>query len=203
MKSRDELGWIHEDNKIEVIRVIDAAERASQRWAWAATDFLTPSVHADCIQVLKSMASNDIGFVSFGGFSSAERCRLLVGRREALPHLGLGEAAAADGDKEAEEEREANVAAIEIRGNFIFDPAQHPDFLGACLGTGINRSKVGDILVLGEVGAQALIDPMLLDHFETSLVQVRTVPVKVKRIPLSSLKVREPKMEQVQTIEAR
>jgi photosystem II S4 domain protein len=94
------------------------------------------------------------------------------------------------------------VAAIEIKGNFIFDPASHPDFLGAILGTGIQRGKVGDILVLGETGAQALIDPLLLDHFATSLTQVRTVPVKVSRIPLSQLKVREPKMEEVQTVEA-
>lgn len=28
------------------------------------------------------------------------------------------------------------VAALELKGNFMFDPAKHGDFLGAILGTG-------------------------------------------------------------------
>ena len=34
------------------------------------------------------------------------------------------------------------VAALSVRGNFMFDPATHRDFLGALLGTGIERQKV-------------------------------------------------------------
>ena len=34
------------------------------------------------------------------------------------------------------------VAALNVRGNFMFDPATHRDFLGALLGTGIERQKV-------------------------------------------------------------
>ena len=53
-----------------------------------------------------------------------------------------------------------------------FDPAKHPDFLGAILGTGVVRERVGDILVQGEAGAQILVDPGLLEHFEAALTQV-------------------------------
>lgn len=35
-----------------------------------------------------------------------------------------------------------SVAALSVRGNFMFDPATHRDFLGALLGTGIERQKV-------------------------------------------------------------
>ncbi len=35
----------------------------------------------------------------------------------------------------------AGVAALSVRGNFIFDAATHRDFLGALLGTGIDRQK--------------------------------------------------------------
>ena len=184
-----------------MIRVLDAAKRAAQRWSCVPTDFLTPSVHADCVTALKSMASSDIGFLSFGGHANAERSRLMVGRQDSLPELHLG-LPSSDRQQHIEEAREELVAAIEIKGNFIFDPASHPDFLGAILGTGIQRGKVGDILVLGESGAQALVDPLLLDHFTSCLNQVRTVPVKVSRIPLTGLKVREPKMEEAQTVEA-
>lgn len=84
----------------------------------------------------------------------------------------------------------------------MFDPAAHPDFLGAVLGTGVVRGKVGDILVQGETGAQILCDPELVEHFEMALTQVRTVPVQVKRIPVSELQVRPPKVEEISSFEA-
>lgn len=38
---------------------------------------------------------------------------------------------------------------------------------------GIVREKVGDVLIQGESGAQILVDPELMEHFLTSLTQVR------------------------------
>jgi RNA-binding protein YlmH len=35
------------------------------------------------------------------------------------------------------------VAALDCRGNFMFDAATHRDFLGAILGTGVVREVVG------------------------------------------------------------
>lgn len=35
------------------------------------------------------------------------------------------------------------VALVSIKGNFMFDPATHRDFLGAALGTGVQRTQVG------------------------------------------------------------
>lgn len=35
------------------------------------------------------------------------------------------------------------VVALDCRGNFMFDPANHRDFLGAILGTGVVRDRVG------------------------------------------------------------
>lgn len=34
-----------------------------------------------------------------------------------------------------------------ISGNFSFQPCSHGDFLGAILGTGISRGKVGDVIL--------------------------------------------------------
>jgi photosystem II S4 domain protein len=70
------------------------------------------------------------------------------------------------------------------------------------LGTGIVRDKVGDILVLGERGAQVIVVPELAQFLEDSLTQVRTVPVKTRRIEWSELKVREPKKKEMTTVEA-
>ena len=46
--------------------------------------------------------------------------------------------------------------------------------MGSILGTGIERSKVGDIIILGETGAQILVAAELVQHFEQSLTQVRS-----------------------------
>ena len=87
--------------------------------------------------------------------------RLLLGREEVMGSIRANAT-------------QANViAAIEVKGNFMFDPAKHPDFLGAILGTGVVRGKVGDILVQGETGAQIMCDPELIEHFEMALTQVR------------------------------
>ena len=42
------------------------------------------------------------------------------------------------------------VALLQVSGNFMFDAADHRDFLGATLGAGIERKTVGDVLVQGE-----------------------------------------------------
>lgn len=74
------------------------------------------------------------------------------------------------------------MAALEIAGNFLFDTATHRDFLGAMLGTGIIRDKTGDVIVLGERGAQAIVVPELVEFLEMNILQVRSVPVKTQRI---------------------
>lgn len=73
-----------------------------------------------------------------GAVPQAERCRMLVGPEEALPPPPDPE----DADFEAPPALADAVAALEVAGNFMFDAASHRDFLGAALGTGIDRSKV-------------------------------------------------------------
>lgn len=44
----------------------------------------------------------------------------------------------------------------------------------ACTTSGVVRERVGDILVQGEAGAQILVDPQMVEHFEATLTQVGT-----------------------------
>jgi photosystem II S4 domain protein len=128
---------------------------------------------------------SDVHSIASGGYPQAERQRLVIARAE-MPL----------------EEQPVPLAALSIAGNFLFDTATHRDFLGSLLGTGLVRDKVGDIIVLGERGAQAIVVPELVDFLTTSLVQVRSVPVKTQAIALSELRVREPKKKEMTTVEA-
>jgi photosystem II S4 domain protein len=91
---------------------------------------------------------------------------------------------------------------LTVGGNFMFDPANHGDFLGAVLGTGLDRGKVGDIIVLGERGAQAIAVPELTEFLTQALTQVRSVPVKTQPLDWDQLRVRPPKKKELTTVEA-
>ncbi len=171
------------ENREAVARVIDQAEQAIKTWDVVATDFLSPPELAEVREAFSRLT--EVHLIAWGGYPQAERQRLAIARAE-LP---------LDTDSVA-------LTALEIAGNFLFDPATHRDFLGALLGTGIVREKVGDILVLGERGAQAIVVPEIAEFLAMNLTQVRSVPVKTRRIELSELKIREPKKKELTTVEA-
>lgn len=162
------------ENRETVARIIDQAEQAIKTWEVVCTDFLAPPELAEVQQMFGRLT--EVQFLAWGGYPQAERQRLAISRAE-LPL----------------DQTQVEVAAIEIAGNFLFDPASHRDFLGAILGTGIVREKVGDIIVLGERGAQAIVVPDMVEFLTLNLKQVRSVSVKTQAIDWSELKVREPK----------
>jgi photosystem II S4 domain protein len=171
------------ENRDTVARVIDQADQAIKTWEIILTDFLSPPELAEIQQRFSRLT--EVQLVAWGGYPQAERQRLAIARSE-LPL----------------DNSQVEVRALEIAGNFLFDTATHRDFLGAMLGTGLVRDKTGDILVLGERGAQAIVVPELVEFLEMNLKQVRSVPVKTQRIDLSELKIREPKKKELATVEA-
>lgn len=171
------------ENRETVIRVVDLAEQAIKTWEVVLTDFLSPPELAESQKIFSRLT--EVQLVGWGGYPQAERKRLAIARAE-VP-LDSSQVA---------------VAAVDIAGNFLFDTANHRDFLGAMLGTGIVREKTGDIIVLGERGAQAIVVPELVEFLSMNLKQVRSVPVKIQQIDLSELKIKEPKKKELTTVEA-
>jgi photosystem II S4 domain protein len=171
------------ENRDSVARVIDQAEQAIKTWEVVWTDFLSPPELAEIKRVFSRLT--EVQLVAWGGYPQAERQRIAIARAE-IPL----------------DQSQVDLILLEIAGNFLFDTASHRDFLGAMLGTGIVREKTGDIIVLGERGAQAIVAPDLAEFLEMSLNQVRSVSVKTRRIDFSELKVREPKKKELTTVEA-
>ncbi len=171
------------ENREVVARVIDRAEQAIKTWEVVFTDFLSPPELAEATQAFSRL--NEVQLLPWGGYPQAERQRIAIARTE-LPL----------------DTEQVEVSALEIAGNFLFDSATHRDFLGAILGTGIVREKVGDIIVNGERGAQAIVVPDLVQFFEEQFKQVRSVPVRCRPIPFEELRIREPKKKEMVTTEA-
>ena len=171
------------ENPAALTRVLDLAEQAIRTWEIGFTDFLSPPELVESQALFQRLT--EVHLLAGGGYPQAERQRLAIARTD-LPL----------------DEIEIPLVLLDIAGNFLFDTATHRDFLGAILGTGIVREKVGDIIVLGERGAQAIVVPELVEFLEMNLTQVRSVPVRTRPIDWSELRVRQPKKKELTTVEA-
>ncbi|GJM93144.1 hypothetical protein PR202_ga09674 [Eleusine coracana subsp. coracana] len=165
-----------------ILYMLMQAERASQRRDVFHTNFLTPPIIKEAMVAIEKLA--DIKAVAQGGYPEAERCRISVGHPDSLTS------------------NPDTVAALSISGNFRLEPCSHGDFLGAILGTGITREKVGDILLQGEKGAQVLVDPELVDYLTSTLEKVGKVGVSCTQIPLLALEYEPPRTKSFKTVEA-
>lgn len=113
----DLLRGFSADNRDDVARVLELAERARDSWQIAHTVFLAPPVVAESMAVLQRLA--DITALPWGGYSQAERCRISIGREEEMAGALIDPGSVLD-----------SVVALKVEGNFLFDPATHRDFLG-------------------------------------------------------------------------
>jgi RNA-binding protein YlmH len=69
------------------------------------------------------------------------------------------------------------------------DPDEHPghrDYLGSILGLGINREKLGDILV-GKAGADIIVKQEIMEYIGLNLVKVGNTSVDVEEISVKEL----------------
>ncbi len=171
------------DHREVISRLLDLAETAIKTWTVVVSTFLGPAELLAAQELLSRLT--EVQGVAGGGYPQAERQRLALSRPELATEVG-----------------DIPLAAVEISGNFLFDPATHRDFLGALLATGLERDRIGDILVLGERGAQALTTPELVEFLELHLIQVRSVPVRTRQIGLTELKVAPPRVKTLTTVEA-
>ena len=79
------------------------------------------------------------------------------------------------------------------------EPFGHRDILGALMTLGVDRGKVGDI-VIDDGNAFFLCEEGMADFFVENLEKIRHTAVKLKRIPPSGLSVRQEFTEQEGTV---
>jgi len=164
-------------------RLADWIDRMERTRQVVVSDMLNPP-EAAAVQAYCQRLST-VQWCLWGGYPQAERVRVALApaQRPLTP-------------------ADVPLTLLGIAGNFLFDPASHRDFLGAILGTGLVREKVGDILVLGERGAQVIIVPELAEFLCTHLTHVRSVPVTVTVLDWAELQVPPPRTKNLTTVEA-
>lgn len=114
------------DNLIEMRKVLDKAEIVINNHLIDATDFLDPYSRFLAKSILNRF--DEIDYIEEGGIKEAERQIITI-----YP------------DYYNLDNEDFGIIALRIKGDL--ESLSHKDFLGAVLNLGINRSKIGDILI--------------------------------------------------------
>lgn len=168
----------HPDEKAFVDRALEWVERSAQQHELKRTDFLDPRQ----IEIVTMLANRnaDVAIRFEGGYPEAERKRAIIG-----PYYR-------DLDSE-----EAGVSVLAVNS-----PAgtqhelDHGDYLGALLGLGIKRDRIGDIHVHEDFSHIIVMDE-IADYLNIHLRQVHRVSVLTDVLPLSELSTVIPKLEEM------
>ncbi|WP_017301133.1 photosystem II S4 domain protein [Nodosilinea nodulosa] len=171
------------DNCDSLAHVLEQADQAIKTWDIVVTDFLSPIEQNAAKTMVEQLT--DVHSLAWGGYPQAERQRLALARTD-IPL----------------DPSQVPLVLMTVSGNFMFDPANYGDFWAALLGTGLAQGKLGDIIVLGERGAQVIIVPELAAFLTQSLSQVRSVSVKTQPLEWDQLRVRPPQQKDLTTVEA-
>jgi photosystem II S4 domain protein len=148
--------------------ILDRIEQLERNGQWQISDFFDPHQQRTADRVLYSFP--EFKSVTWGGYSEAERCRLLLYPAER--QAGTADVA---------------LAALEVDAGLRGEQLGHRDFLGAILGLGLRREKIGDILVLEQRKAQIIVHPEILPFLLSNWQEVGKYSVAIREITLKQL----------------
>lgn len=172
------LGHLQGEDELHLGR--HAMELAKLAWETnrpQTSDFFDPYERKVIQSVLGGIP--EVGVFYQGGYKKAERARLII-----YPEFYLLETIP------------SSIRVLEAEGNFNFQKVSHGDFLGSILGTGLKRSKIGDLLVL-ENGCQVIVASEVADYLLSNWDKVHRVPVKVKEIDEEQLAIEPERIKQI------
>ncbi len=147
------------------ISAVDALMSADKYYETKHTDFLTPDMASILKKICRDFSSLEV--LESGGILNAERTMLVF-----VPY-GF----------EAPD-WSTLLSIVDVSYQEKFASLAHKDVLGALMGLGIKRKKVGDITPVNS-GFQVAIDEALQTYVINTLDKVGRAGVKVKAVPLS------------------
>ena len=154
-------------------RLDDLIKRAARREVGVSA-FLSPRELHYARAFLQKRGS---AFVEFGGYRDAERKKIYV-----LPDYMDGVTQTRELDAFG---IELGICALKVKGSG-FCKLSHRDFMGAVLGLGIERSVIGDIIIVEENTALIMCDSAIEPFLTLSLDSVGKDKVKVSNVSLES-----------------
>lgn len=175
----------HSEDKLFLSRVHELADRAENGGYITFSDFLDDHK--------QSLLSQSVGRLSvcletYGGYEGAERV-VIVFYPDYLSEM-------------REEAKDEAIALLKITladKRFLKRIPEHRDYLGAIMGTGIRREKVGDVL-LDDEGAYVFVVRDMVDYLKQEMTSVGAAVVSVREVPKSEAPKREGGKESVVSV---
>lgn len=155
-------------------RILDLADRCERKSCVTAGSFMSP---AECYEIQRLSALKGRSFIVSGGAEGCERCAVFF-----LPEWM----------SEDMFELSDYISAVRIKS--FFGAPGHRDYLGAVLGLGIERDRVGDIIVDGETAwlfcANSVVSLILSELDKVGRYSVKPEQIALADVPRSEKKVR-------------
>lgn len=159
------------------IKTLDQLVTAETYYEIQITEFLSP----DLLYVFEKICDQltDLSSLKWGVFSDFERAKLIF----APEYVELPMA-------------EDSIALLEVTYNQKFNTLEHRDALGALMALGVNRNKIGDIVVFDN-GFQVAVSAELASYFENSVDKVGRAGVNIKHISFDLVKSKQVETKKV------
>ena len=152
--------------------LLDQAETVLRTWQPLWSPFLDAPLQEEGLQRLSDLS--ELAWHRDGGFSGAERCRLLC-RRTSPDDAG------------EQDPITAPVSGLLIEGNFLFDPLSPMDLRQALLELGADEKALGDLWVRGDRGGQGIVTPECATALDQRQGRIRDVEIRCERVELDQL----------------
>lgn len=146
--------------RLELSVLLDRADRVADRMTPEVSGFMSPRIAQLATGILPGVRG--IRFRLEGGFREVERCRILIWPDEPWAE---------------EPDPETVLIRMEPRGPLSGTPG-HRDYMGALLGLGISRDRLGDIRTDG-AGAVVAADRAMGEYILANLTAAGRTPLKV------------------------
>lgn len=166
-------GMTQPEERLLFAKVLDQAAFSYKRHTPAFTDFLDMAKSGKFLEKLRFLS--DLQVIAFGGTEDCERRMLGF----APDYMEL-------------EGKDFPICALRITKHKKFGQTDlsHRDYLGSILGLGIDRGKVGDILV-SEEQTICFVAEEIADYILVNLEKVSRTPVQVEKTDLSEIETKK------------
>ena len=192
MNKQELLEGYKKEEQILIAKMLDKIEETKQKNRITNTDFLDGYQSKICEDTLKRIKFENYMF--FGGYGEAER-KILIFYPEKLRDILNFK------DFWKNKSILERLSAIRVRlPNELKGEYLHKNYLGMIMKLGIERSKVGDILVQ-DIGADIIILPEIAKYLINNLSQlIRLRKAKIEQIEIQDIEVIENKKKEYNII---
>ncbi len=158
------------------VRLVDLAEQAMKNRKLKQSGFLDPYG----LEIAETVAANYPGLkVEFsGGYAGAERQRAIFVHEDFMGTPAF------------------DIVVVRASWNGQFYHLSHRDVLGALVGLGIERDRLGDLLVSAD-GAKILTDPQMAEFLLQNCVQIGAAAVHCEMDELASIAPKEERCKEI------